>query len=123
VGTAQQPRARRHQSVPELLAVGNLVAGYVVLRRFLLRRTFGPVNHDEEDAILPDDGARLVVIQFAFTIGAGQRHFPENVLVALAAPGDGQVLFVGDALAGPPAPAGPVASEARRSSQEQDFNG
>src|SRR5262249_2577711 len=86
-----------------------LVAGHAMLRHVLLCLIRGPVDHDEEDAIAPDDWAGLIVVELGLAVGAGQRDFPEDVLVVLAAPGEWQVLFLAGAFAAGAAPAGPIA--------------
>src|SRR5207244_10960244 len=102
----QQPGARWHLDIPHLLAVLGAVAGDVMFGELRLSDAFGPINHDEEDAILPNDETRLIVIEPHHVMRTRQRRLPEDVGTVNAAPGERQIVAVGDAHPTGAAPAG-----------------
>src|SRR5262249_21550814 len=98
----------------------------VVLGKLLRGLARQPVRGGEEDAVTPDDRARLILVLAGVGLSAGQRDLPQHVRAVLAAPGQRQSLLVRNGLSGRPAPARPVSgteSSAEQQTQQQDRRG
>ena len=118
----QQPRAGWNFDVPHGLAVVRAIAGDVMLGELRLCDSLRPVNHDQEDSILPDNRAGLIVIELRLAIRTRQRHRPNDVRPVLATPGERQVSGVGDSHPRGTAPARPVTGTGGPGQQEQHRN-
>src|SRR5207244_1513490 len=104
---AQEPRARLHGRIPQLLAILRAETDDVLLAEFLARAAFRPIRDGDEHAIAPDDGAGLIVIAIDL-FGREERRLPQDVLLGFGVPGEGEVFLVGEAHTRGAAPTGPV---------------
>src|SRR5262249_5699867 len=75
------------------------------------------------DLVLYHDRAGLVLVPLELAVVAGQLGLPQDVLASLAAPFQGQLLVVGDALSRGAAPRGPVAGRGEAGADEEDGDG
>src|SRR5205823_9109542 len=92
---------------PDLGAVLGAEAEDVVFGKVLVGGPFRPMGRGDEDVRAPDDRAGLVLIAFDL-VGREERRLPEDVLLRLAAPGEGEVFLVAEPVACGAAPGGPV---------------
>jgi hypothetical protein len=78
-----------------------------MLRKLALGDALRPIDRNDEEAILPNDGARLVEVEFGLGGCPWQRRLPKDILVRRPTPGQREVLLIGETLAAGATPSGP----------------